>query len=441
MKRTKNRHRKTNEKPRRMTRSKRGGKIVGVGSYGCVFKPSLPCKGQVSPDPGTISKFMGKRHSSKEINEYKRMDEIDPTNNFHLKGPKECIPKYESKTVLEEIKNCNIDEMKQIIPLINPLKPFIPNQPNLPPNIKTILTQNMSLLIEPDGGVDLSKLEQGSRLPKEILRLLIECRRLFNGVVVMDKKKFNHMDIKPENVVYDIAKNRINYIDFGMSDFQSEYRNIVNGWSDNKFHYNTVIENIFITSDPKKKPGLLSQPVGLRWPSNVPFFETEEKGGSVAAFNEFVEKTMTRYFFDTTQGNVMQERFKKDFVGLVRILEKGFIVRENKTPEKITYESFCSLVSQRVNIYQLGLNMKFILTHIGKPIMGIKKEGRNLYGNLRELFYKMMHPNVFQRLSSQGPPTILERYDNILIFYGIIGPNPYDNKKDSFIKGPLMKQL
>jgi serine/threonine protein kinase len=459
MNQTRNRRRRKN---RPKTRNKKGGKIIGTGSYGCVSRPQIPCKGKAAA-PGKISKYMARRYSGKEIDEYKKIQAIDPTFEFHLQNPEQCDPDYDQPAVLEEIKGCDIDEIKPIrsyLDIINPVNAALPlpeNTVNAPGhtsiNIKEFLSQNMTLLVEPDGGNDLSKLEEGGQSKLVILRLLVECRRLFNGVMVMDRNKFNHMDIKPENVVYDMGSNRLNFIDFGLSDFQSEYRSIVDGWNEKKFHYNTVIENLFVLSNKDLKPlGFLPQPVvGKYWPAHVPFFGTDAKGGSVAAFNKFVDDSMTRHFFEkrekddipTGEGKVIAERFKRDFTALVKILEKGSRIGPNNEVEKITYDSFYLLVRERVNVYQLGLTMMYILTHVSQPIMAIRKNGRQLYADLRELFYRLMHPNVFERLSSQGPPSILDRYDKILMYYGMIAIVDTKDKKDSssFIVGPLISDL
>jgi hypothetical protein len=137
----------------------------------------------------------------------------------------------------------------------------------------------------------------------------------------------------------------------------------------------------------------------------------------------------------------MARRFKDDYAVLVNILKEGRRIGPNNKVEIITYDSFCTLVSQRVNVYQLGLTMMYILTHVSKPIMAIRKNGRQLYDVLREFFYQMMHPNVFERLSSLGPPSILDRYNEILIYFGMIVN--YKNKKDSgsFELGPLITNL
>jgi serine/threonine protein kinase len=409
---------------------------------------------------------MGRRYSGKEIDEYKKIQAIDPTFEFHLQNPEECDPDYDQPAVIEEIKGCNIDEIKPIRSYLDKMNPVFAdlrgpgekeNTANAPGhtssiNIKDFLTKNMTLLVEPDGGNDLSTLEEGGQSKRVILRLLVECRRLFNGVMVMDKNKFNHMDIKPENVVYDIGTNRLNFIDFGLSDVQSKYRSIVDGWREKKFHYNTVVENIFVISNNEMIPrGFFTQAVvGKYWPAHVPFFGTEAKGGSVAAFNEFVDDSMTRHFFEkreknnipTGEGTVIANRFKRDFTALVEILQKGQRIGPNNKVEIITYDSFSSLVSQRVNVYQLGLTMMYILTHVSQPIMAIRKNGRQLYADLRELFYQLMHPNVFERLSSEGPPSILDRYNEILMYYDmiVIYPN-YKKDGSSFIVGPLITDL
>lgn len=67
-----------------------GGKLIGQGSYGCVFRPMIPCKGSNKRIPGKVSKFLNKNEANDEIKENTILDKIDKENIFHFKTPKKC---------------------------------------------------------------------------------------------------------------------------------------------------------------------------------------------------------------------------------------------------------------------------------------------------------------------------------------------------------------
>ena len=50
------------------TRKKNGGEVLASGGFGCVFKPSLKCKGKPR-SKNKVSKLMTKKHTISEYNE------------------------------------------------------------------------------------------------------------------------------------------------------------------------------------------------------------------------------------------------------------------------------------------------------------------------------------------------------------------------------------
>ena len=74
-----------------------GGSAIASGSYGCVFKPPLKCKGENRPDEKYVSKLMLNQHANEEIKELIHVKSIINTlpekNQKYFIGP-------ESKTML-----------------------------------------------------------------------------------------------------------------------------------------------------------------------------------------------------------------------------------------------------------------------------------------------------------------------------------------------------
>ena len=51
--------------------------VIGEGTYGCVTKPSLVCKGSKRNYSHKVSKIMIKKYAKKEHNDMKQITKID----------------------------------------------------------------------------------------------------------------------------------------------------------------------------------------------------------------------------------------------------------------------------------------------------------------------------------------------------------------------------
>jgi hypothetical protein len=210
-------------------RKKRGGaapKLVGQGTYGCGFMPSLSCSYNTAERQNTFSKLMINNTNSKnsrnssvinEIDKIYKLRRIDPTfkyslypaidedisgnpNTFKVRNTtfKKCRPRQNNMNrYQQEISKC-----------------FLVNQP--------INSTQYVLLQSKYGGDSLSdyinKLKTEFNMSK-IIDLLLSIEILFEGLIEFHKNNFYHMDIKLPNIVVnkDSSYTHTRFIDFGIS--------------------------------------------------------------------------------------------------------------------------------------------------------------------------------------------------------------------------------
>lgn len=211
-------------------RTKKGGRAVAFGSYGCVFKPALRCKDQTErpdkPDTKYISKLMKNYTADDEYEIIKRTSKL-------IKK----IPNYRNYFVIDDITMCKpapLDSEDNID--LKMCKSTLGMRGN---TISKTLLNQLKVITAPDMGVDIAKaiknmnneLDSVSDADKEMLvkENLIKLNNqlillLKNAVEPMNAEYIVHNDLKGHNIMTsyvslrDVDKN-FNYakmIDFGL---------------------------------------------------------------------------------------------------------------------------------------------------------------------------------------------------------------------------------
>lgn len=176
-------------------------RYIANGTYGCVLKPIIACnKNNEVETVNSITKiFDNNKEQSDEVKINKAIiKKIDPQNYFTVELKADCdidINKYPS----DQIKKCS--------------------------NFKT--AKKFSQIIYEDGGVSLDTYMRNPQNPAIELK---HFERLFKGLVELDRTKGIHLDIKPDNIVYNTDTNKLCLIDFGL------YTKATQLYSKNMFH-------------------------------------------------------------------------------------------------------------------------------------------------------------------------------------------------------------
>lgn len=213
-----------------------GGKVIGSGGYGCIFKPSLKCKGKKSKKyKNKISKLLYSNDAESEWSELMNIkniiNKIDNYNNyFMIDEISLCSPSSLSKRDKINLKKC--DSTFSTLNL---------NKININDNLDKfkIITMNY-------GGLDLTKIINNKNLDFKIInKLLIDL--LKNAIYTMNKLNFFHCDIKASNVLY--LKNKIKLIDFGISFIvESNSIDIPKHIFNHKIQYNSLLSRILFNN-------------------------------------------------------------------------------------------------------------------------------------------------------------------------------------------------
>ena len=173
-------------------------KVLGKGSYGCVHSPALTCDPRQPKQKNIVSKVMNTWDAKNELNEFVLIGNADKNENFYLGKPTKC-----------ELKKNNLNKQA----MINCHDKYKFNSDRM---------EEYSLLLLKHGGEDLYKygerVQKMSKTPenvKELELFWIEVSRILYGLKIFQENDIIHLDLKPQNIVYNVETNRINFIDFG----------------------------------------------------------------------------------------------------------------------------------------------------------------------------------------------------------------------------------
>ena len=209
------------------TRRKQGGKVIGSGGYGCVFRPALRCNGTRKRLSKTISKLMLNKYVKREymeITKYLPILQKIPNykNYFIIEGANICQP-----APLTQMDLSNFDTKCKV------LKKRDINSTNINKNLDKVSCINLQ-----DGGVELGtyiysglSLDGMKDLNERMIQLLV------NGILPMNKYHVYHADIKEANIVVDASK-YVRLIDWGLSMYTASGKNIPDVLQNKPLQYN-----------------------------------------------------------------------------------------------------------------------------------------------------------------------------------------------------------
>jgi hypothetical protein len=195
----KTRRRTSKKKTKTKTKKIKGGRVIGSGGYGCIFKPALKCKG-AKRETGKISKLMTRKYANEEYNDIVK-----------FKPELEEIPNYENYFLIEDVHLCVPDKLKRpdlkhFNEKCKALKKDGYNEENINSRrLKKVLALNM-----PDGGIDVGDFIEEKQMQHmhvwiQLNNSLVDL--LINGILPMNNYSIYHADVKGSNILIDFTIN------------------------------------------------------------------------------------------------------------------------------------------------------------------------------------------------------------------------------------------
>jgi len=379
--------------------------VIGEGTYGCIHKPSLRCKGNKKLNyTNKVSKILKKEDANAELKEYKIISKIDKETQYYLGVPTKCNIKNTQKNK-NDLDKCENNKLKSA---------FVHD------------INSLSLLVMKDGGINLKEFAKKNRYNgknHDLELFWIELQRLFHGFAILQKHNIVHYDMKPQNALYDEKIHRVNLIDFGhmrnvrkILNESKKSRNVLSvfHWSYpfESFFYNKANYSHFSHYNEDEKENFYQHIT-----DKVNELQLSVGGEGTHRKERTIKKEIVNYkdaaeeivsFFEyivnhSNKDSVIQtiDTYMKDFYN---------VLFEVIVPGK--YDEFMKTSMKTIDSYGLGFSLIYIINQLETNM-----ENREFITKIKSLGYKMTTPDIRKRM---GIEDALHEYEGILESSGIL---------------------
>lgn len=162
-----------------------GGELLGQGSYGCVFKPILPCTRKKIPKDAVGKIFSDYYDFAEELKIARKIQQIDPDGAFTAQFLGQCKTNLLNTSESEDIFSCeHIADKHQL----------------------------KDQLMYKNAGKSLFDIVKHVDIDDFVPAMF----NMFQGLQKLQAKNLCHLDIKPDNVMFDPNTKRMYLVDFGL---------------------------------------------------------------------------------------------------------------------------------------------------------------------------------------------------------------------------------
>ena len=386
---------------------------------GCIYRPPLTCNankditGRELPTGAynnKLSKLMETYYATMEQTQNQRMYNIDPHEEFHYKGTIQC-----------KIDTKNRNEMNRANKCITTYTPS-----HIPTDVKP--NQKTDQLLMEYGGGDLtsfvSSILQDSDMNRVIDRMFHfwhKVQVLLHGLKQMQSHggdSLIHLDLKPENIVYNETTHKLAMIDFGIMETYHELSVL---FSTNKYHYTNYFWNFspelqFLNKDEFDRiQGMNDQE-----------YDTYIKG-IFGSYNVITNTTgILNYLIQTIRATPVT--YKKYYI---ERLKYTLDYIHNKKPD---FYYVISNIIPLIDVYGLGISLMYVFRSTSDYLLKHHAIDYDLGGfldQIGQIFGHMTNPCVIKRISIDDAIRVYERilntntaYQRWLLSKPLLHPKP-----------------
>ena len=368
--------------------------LVGQGSYGCVFRPTIPCVDSPNTNMDQkVSKILTTDNANKESREYDQIARADPKNEYYLGKPQKCSMSEADYKAFVENSGCRV------------LKP-------------NTTYSDYRLLQYLDGGSDLDDFARVnltkflSTWPqRQSDYFWLNAHKLFLGLKQFAANNVIHDDLKPQNIVFkfDLAKDTMdfNFIDFGLARNLSSLRmNVETRYIDRSFHWSRPMEQGFASNKLHLDDFSMSvsdDEIIAHYTKEFTDILLQDKKKNRYGIRPDSFRLLHDYVNDRLNPNttaIVEERIKSCIQGMMMY--------------RADVDAFCRKTINTTDSYALG----FSLNHVANKMHKKGAIPDNEYMRYHQFFEKMYDFNLFTRMDNID--AIITEYESVLELNGVL---------------------
>lgn len=314
----------------------KGGKLIGSGSYGCIFNPPLKCKKSGKKNKKIKNKKNTKKLISKLSLKYEALDEYEFNIEILNRLKKDKSFNKKRKYFLFTKELCLPEKLK-----VKDERELVSRCDNMVGNeYKENKLTNLAILNMEYGGINLDKFMILSMINAErdrknfinkLVDLLIDI--INNGISLLHKTNVYHTDIKSLNILINHDESHLYLIDWGLTildlpsindsiykgiHFNRPYESLLFNIDHNKIIANAdiLVDNIIKSYNEKINKSSMKNDINLLFDNRIKENEINILKNyllfilkKVSSGNKFNKKELIKYYY-----------VKQDYWGLITVL-------------------------------------------------------------------------------------------------------------------------
>lgn len=317
-----------------------GGKLLGQGTYGCVFYPSIKCSSNSNENlnKGVSKVFKHEKYMNEELAEIKKIRQMDKKGKFTNRALGSCSTSS-SAIDTADMRDCRFS--RKI----------------------TIPRKKLHQIVYEHKGIDLKEFMSA---PYGISETFNYIYNLLKGVRVLIENRYLHLDLKPENILI-TDTNKALLIDFGL------------GRSFDKLYDLDESDYILSYDYPWYAPEFRLF-YALTREDNVEQFSLK------MMVNDLLKNYNDTELFD-------KQTLKRAIKSLLSILDDNQEeVRNNSNSNNGFKRYFEENFAHKADVFAIGMVMHTLLKHSDDDLNDFELEEK-----FKDIIFKAAHPNPFER--------------------------------------------